>query len=371
MRLRLVGTVATACCACLWLMSGARRPPAGEAQHKRRPLASRAYPPTVRAPQRRCRWDVADPPLPPERNSSRAAVVQQLVEVLEGARLALGYEYTLVDGTLLGAVRHHGLIPGDTDVDAVLLLHPGETLGDVRASLGEHLARAGEPLRLEEADDGHTQWLRLQPWQQDPQSITAGRPLVADLLLLPSALLRPSARLRPRRTHSRARRTWGRAAFEGLCRCTFYGPATCFEAAPRLLASLYGDFWEVSGRHATGRDGQQRNVLEEMEVVAGEESGEAASEVSTRPAASRSTPRPPSPPSAHAPAHASAARAGDDEWCHSIRASARVVPGESWGGMSLDEQQAWMHRACDRFFCQPNPMRGRGRYRCVPMTRQP
>ena len=35
---------------------------------------------------------------------------------------SLGYLYALRDGNLLGAVRHGGLIPGDNDLDAIVLL---------------------------------------------------------------------------------------------------------------------------------------------------------------------------------------------------------------------------------------------------------
>ena len=44
----------------------------------------------------------------------------------------LGYLYTLRDGNLLGAVRHGGMIPGDADLDAVMLLPLDETLGWVK-----------------------------------------------------------------------------------------------------------------------------------------------------------------------------------------------------------------------------------------------
>ena len=224
------------------------------------------YPSAVRPAQARCKWVNHSSPLPPESpNSSTAHVVRQFVEFLELVRLA-GYHYTLIDGSLLGAIRHHGLIPGDTDVDAVILLPIGESLDVLHATLVELLASAGDPLRLESADDGHTRWLRIQPWQQDLKSIAAGKPVVADLLILPLSHLRPIAA---------SHYSWGRTAFEGLCRCMFYTQASCFEGGPRLMQSIYGDFMRPAQRHATDSNGQQRNVLEEMDSELAREDGTA------------------------------------------------------------------------------------------------
>ena len=35
-----------------------------------------------------------------------------------------------------------------------------------------------------------------------------------------------------------------------------------------------------------------------------------------------------------------------------------------------EQQQDWMRRKCDQFFCEPNARAGRGTYNCVPLVRR-
>jgi hypothetical protein len=57
----------------------------------------------------------------------------------------------------------------------------------------------------------------------------------------------------------------------------------------------------------------------------------------------------------------------NEEFCRSLRQEKGVIPGKSWGAMSKKEQSEWMTRRCDRYFCAPNKMEGRGVYSCKPL----
>ena len=59
----------------------------------------------------------------PETNTTEAAMLGSFLRFLHREVFqSLGYLYALRDGNLLGAVRHGGLIPGDNDLDAIVLL---------------------------------------------------------------------------------------------------------------------------------------------------------------------------------------------------------------------------------------------------------
>ena len=181
-----------------------------------------------------------------EENSTVAATIDQFLRFLEeDVRGHLGYEYTLRDGSLLGALRHGGLIPGDRDLDAVILLPEGESLADLRAACDARLEARGRPFDLGEVDSptGVTaRWLLLRPWIQ-PKGYP---PVVADLTVYPNSLLHartPEASLDVR------------AAFSGLCRCSFSGlSANCFVRAPEYLTRVYGNYTRPSLAHASQRE---------------------------------------------------------------------------------------------------------------------
>ena len=50
--------------------------------------------------------------------------------------------------------------------------------------------------------------------------------------------------------------------------------------------------------------------------------------------------------------------------CERLYKKHKVEPGNSWGTMSLKQQDLWMKIKCDHFFCKPNKMEGRGKYKC-------
>ena len=41
-----------------------------------------------------------------------------------------------------------------------------------------------------------------------------------------------------------------------------------------------------------------------------------------------------------------------------------VVPGSSWGTLSIADQQKWLDWHCDKFFCHKHHLEGKGVYSC-------
>ena len=161
----------------------------------------------------------------------------------------------LRDGNLLGALRHGGLIPGDRDLDAAILLPLDEGLEDVRAAIAARIDALQAPFTLQVNDDGKSRWLVfLQPTGE------AQEPHHADLIVYPSALFAP-----PIRGFDGAPvyATRVQRAFSSLCFCRHWPltQALCFEGAPTYLAGLYGDYRKPSGVHARGA-----GTLEEVYV---------------------------------------------------------------------------------------------------------
>eukprot|EP00966_Prymnesium_polylepis_P298501 6897930-Prymnesium_polylepis.1 len=104
------------------------------------------YPPNAvpTARLRRCRWPTARRSRQAEVNTTVASVLDQFLTFLEDeVRGRLMYEYTLRDGSLLGALRHGGLIPGDRDLDAVVLLPENDSLAGFRAACDGRLEALG------------------------------------------------------------------------------------------------------------------------------------------------------------------------------------------------------------------------------------
>ena len=52
--------------------------------------------------------------------------------------------------------------------------------------------------------------------------------------------------------------------------------------------------------------------------------------------------------------------------CRLLSKKHKVIPGKSFGTLSIEQQSQWMRLRCDLFFCKPNKMEGRGRYHCEP-----
>lgn len=57
-------------------------------------------------------------------------------------------------------------------------------------------------------------------------------------------------------------------------------------------------------------------------------------------------------------------------FCKHLASTHHVVPGQSWGSMSLDQQQLWMASFCDSFFCEANKLAGKGIYKCIPLNQE-
>ena len=254
-------------CAILYLLSRATASDAAgsasadssiPAVRKHRRRHQRHYPAGISAPTQRCGWETsAVASIPPETNSTAAAALGGMLRFLDeevGDRL--GYLWTLRDGNLLGALRHKGLIPGDRDLDAAVLLPIDEGFDRLKAAVERRLVATRQPFTLQVNDDGKSRWLVFLQPNEDAKA----EPHHADVIVYPSVLFSS-----PLRGYNRelVYATRQQRAFAGLCHCTHWplARASCFEQAPAYLTGIYGNFLAPSGQHARGG-----NTLEEVYV---------------------------------------------------------------------------------------------------------
>ena len=207
----------------------------------------------------------------PETNTTEAAMLGSFLRFLHREVFqSLGYLYALRDGNLLGAVRHGGLIPGDNDLDAIVLLpldsdggedDGGELLSSaldvLRDAVQARLDELGRPFRLEVNDDGRSRWL---VFLQDPPPTNGKPPLHADVIVYPSTLF-----AKPLRGHDGQKvfATKVQRAFSSLCFCPHWplDVSVCWESAPIYLRGLYGDYTKRTQQHGLGA-----GTLEEVYV---------------------------------------------------------------------------------------------------------
>ena len=117
-------------------------------------------------------------------------------------------------------------VPGDRDLDAVLLLPLDESLDDVREAIAKRIESVGKPFELRVNDDGKSRWLvLLQP------SADGAEPHHADLTVFPSSLFSEPMRGFDR---SPVYATRVQRAFSTLCHCAHWPlrSASCFNDAP-------------------------------------------------------------------------------------------------------------------------------------------
>lgn len=53
--------------------------------------------------------------------------------------------------------------------------------------------------------------------------------------------------------------------------------------------------------------------------------------------------------------------------CIKYRDQYHIVPGESFGSLPADMHNVYLSLRCYRFFCEPHPLSGRGKFKCVPL----
>lgn len=57
----------------------------------------------------------------------------------------------------------------------------------------------------------------------------------------------------------------------------------------------------------------------------------------------------------------------NEAYCRDIHRKYQVHPGSSWGLLSKSQQADWMKNRCDKYFCEPHKLEGRGVYKCQPL----
>ena len=54
-------------------------------------------------------------------------------------------------------------------------------------------------------------------------------------------------------------------------------------------------------------------------------------------------------------------------WCYVMKEKYSIIPGQSFGNLPQNMHKQFMHARCDRYFCKPHPMSGKGRFVCEPL----
>ena len=57
-----------------------------------------------------------------------------------------------------------------------------------------------------------------------------------------------------------------------------------------------------------------------------------------------------------------------EKWCVMTRDRYAVEPGQSFGSMPQSMHANYLKAKCHRFFCEPDPRAGNGKFNCVPLT---
>lgn len=54
-------------------------------------------------------------------------------------------------------------------------------------------------------------------------------------------------------------------------------------------------------------------------------------------------------------------------WCHVMKDKYNIIPGQSYGTLPVNMHKQFLHARCDRFFCKPHPLSGKGKFICEPL----
>ena len=54
-------------------------------------------------------------------------------------------------------------------------------------------------------------------------------------------------------------------------------------------------------------------------------------------------------------------------WCFVMKDKYQIIPGQSYGNLPATMHKQFSHARCDRYFCKPHPMSGKGKFTCEPL----
>jgi hypothetical protein len=54
-------------------------------------------------------------------------------------------------------------------------------------------------------------------------------------------------------------------------------------------------------------------------------------------------------------------------YCINMREKYDIDPGQSFGSLPLDLHEEYLSAQCYRYFCAPNKMAGKGKFKCKPL----
>jgi hypothetical protein len=113
----------------------------------------------------KCPWSTRSPAFPPDTESTTVQFVTQALKLLHQVwHLESGKDYWIRDGSLLGAFRHSGFIPGDTDADLAMILDDDWTFQEVLNHVDQRFQELAPRYAIRQDGAMHAQIVCIRPW---------------------------------------------------------------------------------------------------------------------------------------------------------------------------------------------------------------
>jgi len=56
-------------------------------------------------------------------------------------------------------------------------------------------------------------------------------------------------------------------------------------------------------------------------------------------------------------------------WCEETKKRFNIIPGQDFGTLPVPLHKKYLQAKCFRFFCEPHPQAGNGKFDCIPIHR--
>jgi len=60
-----------------------------------------------------------------------------------------------------------------------------------------------------------------------------------------------------------------------------------------------------------------------------------------------------------------------ERWCEETKTRFDIMPGQDFGTLPATLHKSYLKAKCYRFFCEPHPKAGNGKFECIPLEKAP
>jgi len=60
-----------------------------------------------------------------------------------------------------------------------------------------------------------------------------------------------------------------------------------------------------------------------------------------------------------------------ERWCEETKTKFSIIPGQDFGTLPVLLHSKYLKAKCYRFFCEPHPKAGNGKFDCIPLKKNP